>query len=155
MYCTTLGYIAGGGRGREYIFFGRKKVWSFVISSMEIPDKTKLHPWKFCKIVLHPLEISGPKTKHPCKFHMNFSWSYPRNSASFLINPWNNHIVFLQYPSGNSMSSPPCLDFFWNNSPFAWPTISPQNFLTSVSVVGETILFGRLFFLYFFYIFSF
>ena len=30
----------------------------------EIPDK-KLHPWKFHKIVINPLEIPSPKTKTP------------------------------------------------------------------------------------------
>ena len=32
---------------------------------LEIPDKTKLNPWKFHKIVLDHLEILRPKTKTP------------------------------------------------------------------------------------------
>ena len=32
---------------------------------LEIPSKTKLHPWKNSTIMLHLLEISRPKTKTP------------------------------------------------------------------------------------------
>ena len=39
---------------------------------LEIADKMKLHPWKFHKIVLHPLDFLRPKTKtyHGNSFHI-------------------------------------------------------------------------------------
>ena len=39
--------------------------FSFFYFIPEIPDKTKLLPWKFHKIVLDLLEIPRPKTKTP------------------------------------------------------------------------------------------
>ena len=38
-------------------------VFRFGTLTMEILEKAKLHPWKFCNIVLHTLEIPRPKTK--------------------------------------------------------------------------------------------
>ena len=35
----------------------------FHFFTLGIPDKVKLHPWKFYKIVLDPLKIPRPKTK--------------------------------------------------------------------------------------------
>ena len=60
------------------------------------PDKMNLHPWKFYKIMLYPLEFPRPETKifgnftrffldHPWKFHF------------FFIDPWKFHILFFQY----------------------------------------------------------
>ena len=48
---------------------------------LEIPDKTKLHPWQFHKIVLDPLEIPRLKTKTP------------RNSTFFLGHRWKFHFA--------------------------------------------------------------
>ena len=81
--------------------------------------KTSFCPWKFCKIVCHPLEIPRSKTKTQENFPLVFLYKTPINSTSFLIGPWDFHVPFLQYPwSGNSMYSTlgPCLDFFWNSS---------------------------------------
>ena len=39
--------------------------FSFIYFTQEIPDKSKLHAWKLCKFVLHPLEIPRQKTKTP------------------------------------------------------------------------------------------
>ena len=63
------------------------------------------YTWKFWikhsitlgKIVLHNLEISRPKTRTPG----NFAWIFlnaPGDLISFLIDPWNFHKLFLQYP---------------------------------------------------------
>ena len=46
----------------------------------------------------------------------------PRKSTSFLIDSWNFHVLFFQYPQNSMPSTPPpssplCLHFFWN-SPF-------------------------------------
>lgn len=55
----------GMGRGWwKDIFFENPPGGSRLLTlAMEFPDETKLHPWKFCKVVLYPLEISMPKTK--------------------------------------------------------------------------------------------
>ena len=47
----------------------------FFTLPLEIPDKTMLNSWIFCKIVLDSLEILRPKKKDPWKFHIIFSWS--------------------------------------------------------------------------------
>ena len=62
-----------------------------VTLALEISDKTKHQPWKFHKIMLHPLEVLRKNTKthgistrflldHPWKFHFSF------------------HILLFQYP---------------------------------------------------------
>ena len=90
--------VMGVSDGSEDILFFKKKLWMFWIRHfpLEIPEKRKLHPWKFCKIVWHPLEIPRPKAKthenstsfldHPWKFYFFFNW------------PWKFHKLFLQYP---------------------------------------------------------
>ena len=60
-------------------------IFHFFTLPIEIPDKTKLNPWIFYKIVLDPLEIPRPKTKTP------------RNSTFslfFLGHPWKFHFIF-------------------------------------------------------------
>ena len=93
----------------------------FPVTSLErkqaFGEKNKLHPcWKFCKIVWHPNKTHGNSIwvflEHPCL----------GNSTSFLIDPWNFHMLFLQYPSKFHVPQPLLLcwhlDFFWN-SPFS------------------------------------
>ena len=55
---------------------------------LEIRDKSKLHPWKLCKIALHPMEIPWPKTSG---FHIIFSWSILEipHAISFFDTPGN------------------------------------------------------------------
>ena len=82
-------------------------IFHFFTLPLEIPDKTKLNPWMFHKIVLDPLEISRPKTK----IHGN-------STLFFLGHPSKLHFVFnstcyFSDTPGNSISSKPtCLDFF-------------------------------------------
>ena len=45
--------------------FFEKKLCRFVTLSLEIPEKSKLHPWTFHRIVSHHLEILKPETKIP------------------------------------------------------------------------------------------
>ena len=47
----------------------------FFTLPLEVLDKTKLHPWKFHKIVLDPLEIPRPNHQDSWKFPIIFSWS--------------------------------------------------------------------------------
>ena len=55
----------------------------FFTLPQEIPDKAKLNPWIFHKIVLNPLEIPRSKTKTPGK-----------STLFFLGHPWKFHFVF-------------------------------------------------------------
>ena len=103
-------------RGVEKIFFW-KLSWNFLFFTLplEIPDKRKLHLWKFHKFLLDPLEIPRPKTKtpgnstlfflgHPGKFHMLFHW-YPLEISHAIS------LIPLEIP----YAQPPCLFFFWNS----------------------------------------
>ena len=60
---------------KDIPFFGKNSVVSrFVTLSLEIPEKSKLHPWTFHKIVSHHLEILKPETKIPGSSTI-MSWS--------------------------------------------------------------------------------
>ena len=61
-------------------------------------------PWKFQDQKPRPMEI----------LH-NFFLNTPGNSTSFLIDPLNFHMLFLQYPQIFHVLNSPCLDFFWNS----------------------------------------
>ena len=81
--------------------------WNFkcVLLHLEILEKTSFHPWKFCKIVWHPVEVARSKTKT----HGNSTWV-------FLEHLWNIHYhtlspMTLEVPC----PQPPCLEFFWNS----------------------------------------
>ena len=71
----------GGGVLRIYFFQPppHPGIFDFFAVPLEIPDKTKLHPWKFHKIVLDLLKI----TRQPWNFHLEF-----------LGYPWKVHFVF-------------------------------------------------------------
>ena len=70
-------------RWAEGILFSKPHMEYFVFLHLESPDKTKLHPWKFYKIVLDPLKIPRPKTKSP------------ENSTLFFIGqPLKFHFIF-------------------------------------------------------------
>ena len=60
-----------------------KDPWNFQIyhfTPLQIPDKMKLHPWKFHKIVLHPLEFPRSKAKTHGIPH-DFFWITPIRST--------------------------------------------------------------------------
>ena len=112
LFQKKLKQVGRRGTGLR-IFFCENSPGIFLFSftlPLEIPDKAKLNPFIFHKIVLDPLEISRPKTKihgnstllflgHPSKFHFVF------NSTCYFFDT-----------AGNSISSkPPCLDFFWKS----------------------------------------
>ena len=119
----------GSHQGLEDIF---EKTLGFLglslyLWKMWIPEKKRVHPRKFCKIVVHSffgLEISTrPKTKT----HGNSIWVFldhlitPTNSTSFIINPWNflmlDHFINIPTP-GICMSSTPSP--LWLPSPCFW-----------------------------------
>ena len=66
----------GYSRKKPNIGDWRHGIFHFFTLPLEIPDKTKLHPWKSHKIVLDPLEISRLKSKTPGKFTL-FYLGYP------------------------------------------------------------------------------
>ena len=83
-YKTSLFWIVlqdltgklGYSRKKPNIGDWRHGIFHFFTLPLEIPDKTKLHPWKSHKIVLDPLEISRLKSKTPGKFTL-FYLGYP------------------------------------------------------------------------------
>ena len=60
---------------RIYFFENPPGIFHFFNLPLEIPDKTKLNPLIFDRIVLDPLEIPKQKNKDPQQFHVIFSWS--------------------------------------------------------------------------------
>ena len=71
------------GELRIYFFENYPGIFHFFTLPLEIPDKTKLSPWIFHKIVLEPLEIPRPKTKTP-----------GNSTLFFLGHPWKFHFIF-------------------------------------------------------------
>ena len=69
-----------GGEGRVWdILFLKKTLWNcfgFSLYLLEISGKTKLHPWKFGKI-MYVTSLWNFKSKNQdlWKFHLIFSWS--------------------------------------------------------------------------------
>ena len=99
--------------GVENILFWKpsSENFRFVISPLEIPEKTSFHPWKFTKIVWHPLEIPRSKTKT----HRNSTWVFPWTPLEILLlfslTPGISIFSFFSTP-GNYMSSTPPVCFF-------------------------------------------
>ena len=59
---------------RTYFFEKPLEFFNFFTLPLEIPDKTKLHPWKSHKIALDSLGIARPNHQSSLKFHIIFSW---------------------------------------------------------------------------------
>ena len=110
----------GSHQGLEDIF---EKTLGFLglslyLWKMWIPEKKRVHPRKFCKILVRfffGLEISiRPKTK----IHGDSTWFFldqlitPRNSTCFLNYPWNLHVL-------NLLSALPLSPMFLNFSGIA------------------------------------
>ena len=88
------------GGWRAHFF---EKPLEFFISftlPLEIPDKTKLHPWKFHKIALDHLEIPRPNHQDPWKFYIIFFGHPCKFLLLFLWYPFKSHIL---YPSPHSV----------------------------------------------------
>ena len=79
----------------DILFWKTPGVFYFVTLPLEIPDKTKLHPWKFHKTALDPLEIPRPNHQDPWKLHIIFFLFTLGNSLCYFFNT-----------SGDSLSSP-------------------------------------------------
>ena len=99
-------------RWAEGILFSKPHMEYFVFLHLESPDKTKLHPWKFYKIVLDPLKNSKAKNQVLRKFHTIFSWSTFEIPFYFSLTPGNYTCSFFDTP-GNSISLLPLFFFFF------------------------------------------
>ena len=95
----------------EGILYWKKPSWNFWICHFTLRNsgEKNFHPHKFCKIVWHSfLEIARSKTK---AHHGNSTWflflNTPGNSTSFLIDPWNFQMLFLQHPWKFHVLNPP------------------------------------------------
>ena len=64
------------------------------------------------QIVLDPLRFQGPKQR-PLEISHYFFLVTLGNSASFLINPWKLHLLFLWYPWKFHFFNPTFWNFFW------------------------------------------
>ena len=92
---------SGGGRLKTYFF--------------ENPPKTLFISGNFAKLC-YPTEILKPKTKTLDIPHYFFLVTHG-NSTLLLISPWKigKSTCYFFNESGNSISSTPCLFFFWNS----------------------------------------
>ena len=93
-------------------------IFRFLTLPPEISDETKLHPWKFCKIVLEPFKNLRPKTKTPGNSTSFFFWSPQENPLLFQLTPGNFACYFLkllEIPYLQPPSPPPLFFFFWNS----------------------------------------
>ena len=102
---------------RIYFFEKPLEFFIFFTLPLEIPDKTKLNPRIFHKIVLDPLEILRPKTKTS------------GNSTSFLINPWKFYMLFFDTPWKFQILNPPAWIFsglFHCIVTFCWKSVGKK-----------------------------
>ena len=108
---NVLGYSrkkTGGGGGWGHTFW-KSPVEYFIFLPLEIPGKTKLHSWKFYKVVLNPLKIPRSKTKCPgisTLFFLGHPWKLQ-------LTPGNFTCSFFDTP-GNSISPLPLFFFFFS-----------------------------------------
>ena len=81
---------------------------------LEIPSKTKLHPWNFGKIMYVITSLGNFKSKNHI-LHEFFLISL-RNFTLFLINPWKLWLLFYKYSlKFYILTLPPCHHLFWNS----------------------------------------
>ena len=90
-----------GRRGWRHTVLKSPGVFHLFTWPLEIPDKSKLHPWRLCKTVQHlPWKFQDLKPR-PLEIPHNF----------FLVTPGNFTCYFFDTP-GNSISSTPLFGFF-------------------------------------------
>ena len=110
---------------RENILILPNTPYNSLKNPLEFLDLS-LYPWKFqgkqavaprnsAKLCDTPWKFQGQKPR-PMEIPQYFFLITPGISTSFLIDPWNLRMLFLQYPwNPMSLPLPPCLNFFWNN----------------------------------------
>ena len=131
----------GGGEGEVEDILSGENPWNLQIChfTLESPDKTSFHPWKFCmQTCMTPLRNSmvQKQDKDQWNFHIIFL-SYPLEIPFlFQLTNWNLHMLFLQYPWKLYVLIPPV--FFWNSllsghESMAWQPWKLFNFLALVT----------------------
>ena len=71
--------------------------YTFLKKKQAFQRKQAFTPANSAKFCDTPLGKSKVKNQGPWKFHIVFFSINPRISTSFLIDPWNFHMLFLQY----------------------------------------------------------
>ena len=66
---------------RTYFFEKHPGIFRFFTLPLGILDKKELHPWTFCEVVWHPLEILRPKSKTP----RNSTWYFLGHPLEFRL----------------------------------------------------------------------
>ena len=77
------------------------EMFHFFTLLLEIPDKTKSHPWKFGKIVLDLLEIPRPKTETPGNatlYFLGHPWKFNFVFNELLETPYAISLISLEIP---------------------------------------------------------
>ena len=96
-----MGYLRKKINGNLRIHILEKKQWNIQVSYF-IPGNSRqksLHPWKFCKIMLDPLE-NHDQNQEPCGNSTLLFLHHSREThfySSFLINTWKFYGLFLPY----------------------------------------------------------
>ena len=91
-YSWKYTYITNKG-GWEYTSLKKPPgIFRFVTLTIEISNKKGVHPWKFCKILWHLLEVSRSKTKTHgnSRFFHEHTWENPGISTCSFFFFWNN-----------------------------------------------------------------
>ena len=111
IYDIAMGYPR---KNPQYTFLrktlGIFKTCHFTLRNSEENKVLSLPQEILCRIVWHLLQISRSKTKDPwMEIPHEFFLKTPRNSTSFLIHPWDFHMLFLQYSLKFHVLDPPSL----------------------------------------------
>ena len=113
-----------GGGVEDMLFWQNPWRFRFVTLPRDIPDKMKLHPWNFQKLLYTLWKFQGLYPRLVEIIHDVFlSTLY-----ILLLGPWNFHILFFQYPWKFHVLNP-SLYFF---SEIAHSSSYTDNFLSPV-----------------------
>ena len=136
---NMLGYFRKKNSGVGDILFWKPPVEYFIFLPLELPGKTKLHSWKFYKIVLGSLKIPRPKTK-----------STGNSTQFFLGRPWKFQFVFNQLleishalfliPQEIPYPLSQCFFFFFLELPIEHPSHVHRMFKVPVAYRGIILL---------------
>ena len=96
------------------IYFSESAPRNFQICHFTLRNSGENKPWKSAKLCDTPWKFQGQNPR-PMEIPHQFFLSTPGNSTSFLIDPWNFHILFFQYPWKFYVLNPPCFGFFLNS----------------------------------------
>ena len=80
--------------GWEYTFLKPPGIFRFVTLTLKISKQKSTYPWKFCKFLWHPLEVSRSKIKTHgnSRFFHERTWKNPGISLCSFFFFWNSPI---------------------------------------------------------------